>query len=408
MSTLLKIQPNPFRFLFYTEWVMLASCASLAVIEAIQQQRLPVQHLFILALIGLLGLMLPSGKSSVKVLYTAIEMGLIFYGTVLGYLHILPTLYLIVVIRSCFIFKLPGRLVIAGLSFILFLMHQVQYFQSITLLVPPGEQQRFWMHQIAEVMMFGLGLFLVLQLANTLLAERQAREQLVVAHEQLQQYILQIEDLAAVQERNRIARDIHDALGHALIALNVQLQTAVKLWQRDPGQAQSFLTQAQRLGEIAIKEVRQSVSALRADARADKPLEEEIASLVEDFRQGTGILVSTKIDLGADLPPQVVTTIYRIVQEALTNICKYAQATAVQIQLSATQNNVYLSVEDNGRGFSLNQKETGFGLQGMRERVAVLGGNFLMQTAPGAGCRIILQLPLRQVPTRWEHLQLGK
>jgi signal transduction histidine kinase len=188
----------------------------------------------------------------------------------------------------------------------------------------------------------------------------------------------------------------------------VQLQTAVKLWQRDPGQAQSFLTQALKLGEIAIKEVRQSVSALRADARADKPLEEVIASLVEDFRQGTGVSVSTKIDLGADLPPQVVTTIYRIVQEALTNICKYAQATAVQIQLSTTQNNVYLSVEDNGRGFSLNQNKTGFGLQGMRERVAVLGGNFLMQTAPGAGCRIILQLPLRQVPTRQEHLQLGK
>lgn len=74
--------------------------------------------------------MLPSGKPRVKVLYTAIEVSLIFYGTQLGYLHILPTLYLIVVIRSCFLFELPRRLAIALLSFILFLIHQVDYLQQ--------------------------------------------------------------------------------------------------------------------------------------------------------------------------------------------------------------------------------------------------------------------------------------
>lgn len=94
MNFAMKTQPVPFRFLLYTEWVMLASCGSLAVIEALEQHRLPVQHLLILASIGLLGLMLPSG-TGVKVLYTAIEVSLIFYGTQLGYLHILPTLYLI-------------------------------------------------------------------------------------------------------------------------------------------------------------------------------------------------------------------------------------------------------------------------------------------------------------------------
>jgi hypothetical protein len=145
---------------------MLASCGSLAVVETLEQHRLPIQHLLILASIGLLGLMLPSGKS-IKVLYTAIEVGLIFYGTQLGYLHILPTLYLIVVIRSCFLFELPGRLAITLLSFILFLIHQVHYVQSITQFVPPEQQQQFWMHQLAEVLMFALGLFLVLQLANT-------------------------------------------------------------------------------------------------------------------------------------------------------------------------------------------------------------------------------------------------
>lgn len=247
MSPLLKIQPLPFRLLLITEWVMLASCGSLAVVEAIEKQSVPVQHILILALIGMMGLILPSGKPRVRVFYTAIEIGLIFYGTLLGYLHILPTLYLIVVIRSCFMFELPGRLIVTLLSFVLFLVHQVDYLQSMTQLVPPTQLQRFWMHQLAEILMFALGLFLVLQLANALLAERRAQVQLTAAHEQLRQYALQVEELAAVQERNRIARDIHDSLGHALTAMNVQMQTTAKLWPVDPIQAQSFFKQAQRL-----------------------------------------------------------------------------------------------------------------------------------------------------------------
>lgn len=186
--------------------------------------------------------------------------------------------------------------------------------------------------------MFGLGLFLVLQLANTLIAERLTRQKLSLAHEQLRQYAWQIEDLAAVQERNRIARDIHDSLGHVLTALNVQLQTAVKLWQIEPDKAQIFLKQAHQLGTIAMKEVRKSVSTLRADAPEDQPLEAAIASLVEDFRQSGGISIFSSITLDAVLPPQVAKTLYRIVQEALTNICKHAQA-AVFLGESSPRNN---------------------------------------------------------------------
>ena len=396
MNFAVKTQPLPFRFLRYTEWAMLASCGSWAVVETLEQHHLPVQHLLILASIGLLGLMLPSG-TSIKVLYTAIEVGLIFYGTQLGYLHILPTLYLIVVLRSCFLFELPGRLAITLLSFILFLIPQMHYVQSITQFVPPEQQQQFWTHQLAEILMFALGLFLVLQLANTLIAERLTRHKLSLAHEQLRQYAWQIEDFAAVQERNRIARDIHDSLGHALTALNVQLQTAVKLWQTEPDKAQIFLKQAHRLGTMAMKEVRKSVSALRADAQEEQPIEAAISSLVEDFRQSCGISISSSISINTVLPPQVVKTIHRIVQEALTNICKYAQATEVQIQLSLTPDNVCLAVDDNGRGFSLNQNKPGFGLQGMQERVAALNGYFHLETKPGAGCRITVELPLREI-----------
>jgi signal transduction histidine kinase len=391
-----KIRSNPFQFLLYTEWVMLASCMGMAVFEAWEQQSIPVQHIVILVLLGVMGVMLPTDRTSIKYLYTAIEIGLIFFGTVLGYLHILPTLYVIVMIRSCFLFPPIGRWIVAGVSFILFSFHQIQYVKTfLPLGLPDAYIQRIWMHQIAEYLMFGLVIFLVSQLVNTLLAERKTQQQLSLAHEQLQQYALQIEDLAAVQERNRIAREIHDSLGHALTNLNIQLQTVVKLWQHDQNQARLFLDHAQQLGKLAIQEVRQSVSALRVDASEKPTLDSAIASLMEDFRQSTGITIAHTIEIEALLPPQVVKTLYRIVQEALTNICKYAQATQVRLELRATPDGVHLTIEDNGHGFCPETHSHGFGLQGMRERVAALNGMFGLKTAPGSGCQITVSLPLK-------------
>jgi signal transduction histidine kinase len=392
--SMLATQPNPVRFLLNTEWFMLLSCGSLAMMEMLEKGQLPIQHVLILLVLGLMGWVLPSGKPMQKVAYTAIEIGLIFYGTLLGYLHILPSLYLIVVIRSCFIFELPGRWAIAGLSFLLFLIHKIQYMQGMMPLLDLHGQHQFWMQQLSEMMLFSVSLFLILRFVSTWLSERFMREQLVAAHGQLQQYALQVEDLATVQERNRIARDIHDSLGHALTALNVQLQTVLKLWDVDPNGAKSFLTKAQRLGEIAIKEVRQSVRALRIEVRQEEPLEKAITSLTEDFRQSTGIVVVTKIQIEMVLSPQIVKAIHRIVQEALTNICKHAQATTVEIGLSTTATNVYLSITDDGSGFLTDAIPQGFGLQGMKERVAALGGNLLIWSELQQGCQISIDLPI--------------
>lgn len=390
-----KIQPSPFRFLLYTEWVMLASCTAMAVFEAWEHKQIPVQHLAILGLLGLMGLMLPSGNLVARYVYTAIEMGLIFYGTVLGYLHILPTLYVIVMIRSCFLFAPPGRWIIAGLSLILFSVHQVQFVTTFLPLTMSNRQaQQIWMHQLAEFLMFGLVLFLVSQLVSTLLAERKTQQQLFQAHEQLRQYALQVEDLAAVQERNRIAREIHDSLGHALTNLNIQLQTVAKLWQHDRAEAQSFLEHAQRLGKLAMQEVRQSVNALRVDAQDELDLQQAIASLAEDFRQSTGITISQYIQIETVVPPKVVKTLYRVVQEALTNICKYAQATQVDLNLHAMASGVQLAIADDGQGFQPEVNANGFGLRGMRERITALNGEFHLDAGPGSGCRIRVNLPL--------------
>jgi len=390
-----KLQPNPFPFLLYTEWVLLGSCGSLAIVEAFKEQQIPIQHILILLTLWALGLRLPVGNRSIKLIYTATEIGLIFYGAFMGYLHILPMLYLIVVIRSCFLFRSAGRWTIAIFTFFLFLLHQINYVTTITQLVAIGDQQRFWMHLIAETLMFGLGLFLVLKLANALLIERDLRTDLTIAHHQLQQYAQQEKELAALQERNRIARNIHDSLGHALTALNVQLQAAIELWRHDQEQVEPFLAQAQRLGETAMQEVRKSVSTLREEVQSEQPLMEAIAELIEDFRQGTGVQTTLKANIKTTPSAPISHAAYRIVQEALTNIYKHAQATAVEVCLEDRANAIGISVKDNGCGFHQNGSfKKGFGLQGIQERVAALGGKFDLTTERGEGCQMRVEIPL--------------
>jgi two-component system, sensor histidine kinase and response regulator len=238
-----------------------------------------------------------------------------------------------------------------------------------------------------------------LQAQNQQLQQTQAN--LLQALEQERSLKQRIEEMAAIEERNRIAREIHDSLGHSLTALNVQLQAAASLLLSDPTQAQSFLTQAQRLGATAMQEVRQSVRTLRADEQVEQPLEETIATLAEEFRQVTGITPTVHIHLMKPVSISISKTIYRIVQEAFTNISKYAQATQVQIQLVMTGDSlqdskaeqVCLEIKDNGKGFCVDRATGGFGLQGMQERIAALDGEFYLTTAPGSGCQIKIEIP---------------
>jgi signal transduction histidine kinase len=367
----------------------------MALIEMIEKKHLPVAHFFILIILGGMGLALPKDdKLYKKVFYTAIEICLIFYGTYLGYLHILPTLYLIVTIRSCFLFKPLGRWIVASLSLGLFLIHQLKYIYSVTPFIHTAMQHQIWMHQLSEVLLFGVSLFFVLQFVNIWLTEFQIRKQLGTAHSKLQTYALKIEDLATVQERNRIARDIHDSLGHTLTALNVQLQTTAKLWPINPSKAKSFLDQAQQLGKLAIQEVRQSIHTLRIDAQEPESLETALEALVDDFRKGTGITIINNIQVGVALSSEWVKNLYRIVQEALTNISKHSQASVVFIQVQTTSDKVTLFIDDNGEGFSADHEIEGFGFQGMQERVAFLNGILKVSSHPGTGCRIKVELPM--------------
>jgi two-component system, sensor histidine kinase and response regulator len=236
---------------------------------------------------------------------------------------------------------------------------------------------------------------LQMQTQNRQLHQTQA--ELMTALEQERSLKQRIEEMAAIEERNRIAREIHDSLGHSLTALNVQLQAATSLFVTDPLQAQSFLEQAQRLGITAMQEVRQSVKALRTDEPDELDLAAAIATLAEEFRQVTGIMPSIHLRSAETFPMWIAKPLYRLVQESLTNISKYAEATQVQIEGGTRANQVFLAIADNGKGFCLNQSINGFGIQGMQERITALAGRFSLITEPGKGCHITVEIPLSEV-----------
>jgi two-component system, sensor histidine kinase and response regulator len=223
---------------------------------------------------------------------------------------------------------------------------------------------------------------------------QQTELELQAALEQSRSLNQRIEEMTAIEERNRIARDIHDSLGHVLVALNMQMGAALSLWQNEPQEAYNFLVRAKNLGSEALGAVRQSVSAIRSDPLQGELFEQAIVGLAEEFRQSTGITPDCTIDISLPASDAINRTVYRLVQEGLTNICKHAEATAVQIQIQTTWDARVLILTDNGRGFCSDETRTGFGLQGMKERITALGGKLDIVSEPGAGCQISVKFPL--------------
>ena len=392
---------HSFRLMLYLEWILLGIAFVSEIRPAPFEIYATTRLLCILILIGfgLMGFKLPTGKTRDTVLYTGLEFGLLFLTFLLDKrTGFFPLLGLIIVIRSCLVFQQVGRLIVAGLVFIAFLL---MLFLGIP--APPPRRHVTMSESIANTILtlklntavsFGLTLLFILLLVNALLAERQSREKLLLANTQLRQYALRIEDQATLQERNRIAREIHDALGHALTAQSIQLENALLFLPPGTEKTESFLREAKQLGSRALQEVRRSITTLRSDPLQGQLLEAAITKAVTQFRQTTGVLPECTIQLSQPIPTEISTAVYRIIQESLTNIYKHSAATQVSIHLQESLEAIHLQIEDNGQGFNPERNTTGFGLQGMRERTAALGGQFFLASQPGKGCRITVSIPL--------------
>ncbi|MEM7727081.1 MAG: sensor histidine kinase [Cyanobacteria bacterium P01_A01_bin.45] len=361
----------------------------------------PVLFFPAVIIFGAMGLRLPRSKIIYKIIYTLINiilMLLVNYaaGRKLGFS---PPLLLILAIRSCLIFKTQGRLVVAFLSWILFIFTlntNVTFNLPLTsTLVSPKDIESVVANlQMTAGFFFSFILIFVFLLVNSLISERESRQKLVLAHEQLRQYALRIEDQATLQERNRIAREIHDSIGHSLTAQSIQISNALLFIDSNINKAKSFLVQAKELGSDALKEVRFSVTALRSDPLKGKSLKLRIENLFTEFQSRSQIQPKLSLQVNETLSTEINLAIYRIIQEALTNISKHSNADEVMIEIKIIDNSLCLYIEDNGVGFHPNQNTTGFGLQSMRDRTSALGGHFYINSQPKEGCSITAFFPI--------------
>ncbi|MDQ4042614.1 MAG: sensor histidine kinase, partial [Actinomycetota bacterium] len=207
--------------------------------------------------------------------------------------------------------------------------------------------------------------------------------------------------LGAVEERNRLAREIHDTIAQGLTATTLQLESADALLGAGSKaeRAREPLRRALSLTQSNLEEARRSVLDLRAAPLEGRSLSEALKALVDRWEVETGISTRFQAVNGSrPLPPRVEIALFRICQEALTNVARHAEANRVTVQLVTIPEQVQLTVEDDGLGFDASDTtEDRHGLVGMNERARMLGSALDLSTSPGAGTRVRVTVSLEKL-----------
>ncbi|SHN46036.1 Signal transduction histidine kinase [Cryptosporangium aurantiacum] len=241
-----------------------------------------------------------------------------------------------------------------------------------------------------DLIMFAVGLVFAVTLAALAVkadADRDRAERLL---DELAESNRRIAALAAAEERNRVARDIHDSLGHHLTAIAIQLEKATAYRERDAEVAARAVTDAHGSARAALAEVRRSVATLRADVPSS--LSAELAVLAARLGSPGTTVTST---VHGDCPPGLRATLVRVAQEGLTNAVRHAGARSVTVTVHCAADAIALTVRDDGTGLPGDLSDRpGYGLPGMRERLAAVGGTLELTGPPGLGTTLTARVPL--------------
>ena len=203
----------------------------------------------------------------------------------------------------------------------------------------------------------------------------------------------QARTLAVVEERQRFSRDLHDSVSQALYAISLGAQTARELMDSDPSSAIEPIDYVVSLADAALAEMRAMIFDLRPEALAQEGLVAALRRQAASVRARHQIEVEARLESEPAISLHAKEMLYRVAQEALQNVVKHARADAVTLSLSDVGGVVCLTVQDNGRGFSLADEFPGhLGLTSMRERASQAGAAFEVATAPGEGCTIAVRL----------------
>jgi signal transduction histidine kinase len=240
-------------------------------------------------------------------------------------------------------------------------------------------------------------IFLAVGFSISFLMNRLRRQQqsLEAANTHLSHYASTLDHLATSQERNRLARELHDTLAHTLSGLSVQLETMKAYWEVDNQTARSILDKSLLSAHNGLEETRRALKALRASPLDDLGLALAISNMARESAARAKINLNLLMtDTIPALTPDIEQCVYRIAQEAVTNVINHAQAKNLLLKLEYADRKVTLEVHDDGIGFNADSiGEFGhLGLVGMRERAQLIGGSLNITSKPGEGTAILLKV----------------
>lgn len=210
---------------------------------------------------------------------------------------------------------------------------------------------------------------------------------------QLQSLLRRRQEMAVSEERNRLARDLHDSAKQQALAASFELGTAIVLYDRDSQSAKKHLVEADALVDSVRKELTTLVDELRPLPLDGQDFSETLRDYAMEWSHRSGIELKLNIEGSNEMPMETRETLFRIVQEALANVTRHSSAGEAALSLENGRDSVNLLIKDNGRGFDTAEQHSGLGLNSMRERAEGSGGSFTVESAPGKGTQIAVRLP---------------
>ncbi|WP_186579142.1 sensor histidine kinase [Aquibacillus kalidii] len=202
---------------------------------------------------------------------------------------------------------------------------------------------------------------------------------------------------ATIEERQRLARDLHDAVSQQLFALTMMSQASLRLFDRNPEQAREQLREISETALKAQTEMRALLLHLRPVHLSGEPLEIGIRKLIDELKQKCQIDFHIHIDEIEGLSETTEEHLFRIIQESLSNTLRHANASEVTVEIVKRNNDLFVHIADNGTGFDLEsdqKKKTSYGLKTMKERSEEIGGSFAVRSNQGEGTHIDIRIPL--------------
>ena len=211
---------------------------------------------------------------------------------------------------------------------------------------------------------------------------------------QLQHLLETRRELAVLEERNRLARDLHDSAKQQAFAAAAQVSTARALLKHDPEEAATHIEEAERLIYELRQELTSLVQELRPVSLEDQGLASAVREYAADWSRQNGIVHAVRVQGARSLPLEMEQAVFRIVQEALANVARHSQAGSVEIAVVYDNDEITLTVTDDGRGFDVDGRRSGFGLSSMQERAEALGGKLTVGSVPGKGTSVSCTVPV--------------